>query len=119
MSSTSVFNMAEALERIDHDRETFQMMAEIFVEQGPKDLQEARVALTAGDMTGLARSSHRLKGAILQFCAPAALAACKELEEVAKADNQHRAVEVYPVLERELTSLLAALRNVLDKGMAA
>ena len=119
MSPEPVFNMEEALERVDQDRETFQMMAEIFQEQGPKDIREAQVALTAGDMAALARSSHRLKGAILQFCAPAALAACKELEEVAKAGNQGRAAEIYPVLERELTSLLAALQDVLDKGMAA
>ncbi len=119
MSHAPVFNMEEALERVDHDRETFQMMAEIFVEQGPKDLREAQAALTAGDTTGLARSSHRLKGAILQFCASTALAACKELEEVAKAGNQQRAAEVYPVLERELSSLVAALHDVLDKGMAA
>lgn len=119
MSQDSVFNFDEALERVDHDRETFQMMVEIFLEQGPKDLREAQAALGAGDMVSLARFSHRLKGAILQFCAPAALAACKELEEVAKAGNQGRAAKIYPVLERELISLLAALHDVLDKGMAA
>ena len=119
MSSEPVFNMEEALERVDHDRETFQMMAEIFLEQGPKDLREAQAALAAGDMAALARSSHRLKGAILQFCAPAVLAVCKELEEVGKAGNQGRAAELYPLLEQELTSLLAALHDVLDKGLAA
>ena len=29
MGQASVFDMAEALERVDHDYETFQMMAEI------------------------------------------------------------------------------------------
>ena len=119
MSPEPVFNMEEALERVDQDRETFQMMVELFLEHGPNDLREAQAALTAGDTTALAKSSHRLKGAILQFCAPAALAACKELEELAKAGNQGRAAEVYPVLERELASLLAALHEVREKGMAA
>lgn len=119
MSHASVFNMDEALERVDQDRETFQMMTEIFLEQGPKDLREAQAALSVGDLAALARSSHRLKGAILQFCAPAALAACKELEEVAKAGNQARAAHIYPLLERELSRLLAALQDVLDQGMAA
>ena len=119
MSSDLVFNMEEALERVDHDQETFQMMVELFLEHGPKDLRDAQAALTAGDLTALAKSSHRLKGAILQFCAPAALAACKELEETAKAGNQGRVAEVYPILDRELASLLAALRDVFEKGMAA
>ena len=77
------------------------------------------MALTAGDLPALARSSHRLKGAILQFCAPAALATCKELEDVAKAGNHDRAVACYPFLEQELTRLLAALHDVLKQGLAA
>ena len=53
MSPEPVFNMEEALERVDHDRETFQMMTEIFLEQGPKDLREAQVAVSARRPGGL------------------------------------------------------------------
>ena len=87
MSQDSVFSFDEALARVDDDRETFQMMIELFIEHGPKDLADTQSALDAGNAPGVARSSHRLKGAILQFCAPAALHACKELEESAKAGN--------------------------------
>jgi HPt (histidine-containing phosphotransfer) domain-containing protein len=114
-----VFSLDEALARVDDDRETFQVMVELFMEHGPKDLADAQAALDAGNAAGVARSSHRLKGALLQFCAPAALQACKELEESAKAENLARGGQLYTVLELEFQRLLAALRQVRDKGMAA
>jgi histidine phosphotransfer protein HptB len=119
MSQDSVFNFDEALARVDHDRETLLMMIELFLEHGPKDLGQAYTALTAGDAAAVARSSHRLKGAILQFCAPAALQVCKELEESAKAGNLARGGELYATLEEEVHRLLAGLRSILDQGMAA
>ena len=114
-----VFRLNEALARVDDDRETLQMMIELFMEHGPKDLADARAALDAGNATGVARSSHRLKGALLQFCAPAALQACKELEESAKAGNLAHGGQRYATLEQEFQRLLAALRQVRDKGRAA
>jgi HPt (histidine-containing phosphotransfer) domain-containing protein len=114
-----LFSLDEALARVDDDRETFQMMIELFLEHGPKDLADARAALEAGNAAGVARSSHRLKGALLQFCAPAALHACKALEESAKAGNLAQGGRLYATLEQEFQRLLDALRQVRDKGIAA
>ncbi|MGQ0557311.1 MAG: Hpt domain-containing protein [Nitrospiraceae bacterium] len=119
MSQDRVFSFHEALARVDDDRETFQMMIELFMEHGPKDLADARLALDAGNAPGVARSSHKLKGAILEFCAPVALHACKELEESAKAGNLADGGQLYATLEQEVQRLLDALRQVDDKGMAA
>lgn len=119
MTHDSVFNLNEALARVDHDRETFDMMVELFVEHGPKDLAEVKAALDLQNAVGVARSSHRLKGAILQFCAPAALHACKAMEETAKAGDLLHAGKLYTTLEQELWRLLNALRLERDKGLAA
>jgi HPt (histidine-containing phosphotransfer) domain-containing protein len=119
MTQDPVFDMDEALARVDHDRETFDMMLDLFVEHGPKDLAEAKAALDVQNSVGVARSSHRLKGAVLQFCAPAALDACKALEDTAKAGNLAQAEALYATLERELLRLLNALRLERDKGLAA
>jgi HPt (histidine-containing phosphotransfer) domain-containing protein len=115
----SVFSFQEALARVDDDRETFQMIAELFIEHGPKDLADVQTALESGNAAAVARSSHRLKGAMLQFCAPAALQACKELEASAKAGTLAQGGQLYATLEQEFHCLLAALRQVLGKGMAA
>jgi len=119
MSQDPIFSLDEALARIDYDRETFDMMAELFIEHGPKDLAEAKAALSVQNAVGVARSSHRLKGAILQFCAPATLHACKTLEEAAKAGNLQHAEALCATLEQELLRLLDALRHEREKGLAA
>ncbi len=114
-----VFSLEEGLARLDDDRETFQMMIDLFMEHAPKDLADAQAALNAGNAAGVARSSHKLKGAILQFCAPAALQACKDLEESAKAGNLAHGAQLYASLEYEVHRLLTALRQVRDGGIAA
>lgn len=119
MSHDAVFNLDEAMERVDQDRETFDMMLDLFLEHGPKDLADAKAALAVRDAPGVARSSHRLKGAILQFCAPAALHACKTLEDTAKGGNLSQADVLYATLEQEFLRLLNALRLERDKGLAA
>ncbi len=119
MSDGPIFHLDEALDRVDRDQETFEMMLDLFMEHSPKDLADTRAALDAGNAAGVARSSHRLKGAILQFCAPAALDACKALEESAKAGHLTHGEQLYTTLEREFHRLLDALRHVRDKGMAA
>lgn len=119
MSQDPVFSLDEALARVDDDRETFEMMVDLFLDHGPKDLAEAKAALGIQDAVGVARASHRLKGAILQFCAPAALQSCKALEETAKTGDLHYAEDLYATLERELLRLLNALRHERDKGLAA
>lgn len=119
MNQDSVFNLNEALARVDDDRETFDMMVDLFVEHGPKDLAETKAALGEHNAVGVARSSHRLKGAILQFCSPTALEACKVLEETAKAGDLSQAEALYDHLEQELLRLFTALRHERDKGLAA
>ena len=117
MNPDPIFSLDDALARVDHDTEIFQIMAEIFVEQGLKDLADAQAALAAQDAPALARSAHRLKGAILQFSAPTVFEATKQLEELGHAGNLESAVAVCATLEIELLRLLAALRQLLEKGL--
>lgn len=119
MGMECIFSLEAALAGVDDDREIFQAMAELFLEQGLKDLADAQAALATGDPQTLARAAHRLKGALLQFCAPTVLATTKELEELGKRANLDGAGAVCARLETELRQLLAALRETLDKGMGS
>ena len=119
MNHDQIFNLDEALARVDHDRDILQTMAELFVEHGPKDLADIKAALATRDTAAVARTAHRLKGAVLQFCAPAVFEATKTLEQVGKAGDLASAVEAATLLEAEVLRLVAALRQELDKGLAA
>lgn len=115
MNAGAIFNLEDALARVDHDREIFCIMAKLFVDQGPKDLADTQAALAANDAAALARCAHRLKGALLQFCAPSVFEATRELEELGNAGNLERAVAVCATLESELFRLLSALRRQLEQ----
>lgn len=119
MSMECIFCLETALAGVDDDREIFQAMAELFLEQGLKDLADTQSALAAGDPQALARAAHRLTGALLQFCAPTVLATTKELEELGKRADLDGAVAVCARLETELRQLLAALREALGTGMGS
>jgi histidine phosphotransfer protein HptB len=109
----AVFSLDEALSRVDHDVEILHTMAAIFVDQGPKDLEHLQAALASGDAAAVARDAHRLKGALLQFCAPAVFEATKELEAWGQAGDLTSARAACARLETELPRLLAALRGFL------
>jgi HPt (histidine-containing phosphotransfer) domain-containing protein len=117
MSTDCIFSVDAALAGVDHDWDIFTAMAETFVTVGPKDLTAAQAALAARDGAALARSAHRLKGALLQFCAPTVLAAAKELEELGERGRFDSAAAVCVRLEEELRELITALRETLLKGL--
>jgi histidine phosphotransfer protein HptB len=119
MSNEQIFSLTEALARTDQDVELFQVLAELFLEHGPKDMDEIKTALDARDAAAAGRSAHRLKGAVLQFCAPAALEAAMRMEEAGKAGDVAAAAGLCGKLESELSRLLDALRQAMDKGLAA
>lgn len=119
MSTGAVFNLAEALAQVDEDEELFQTLAELFVEQAPQDMAATRTALQDGDATALARAAHRMKGAILQFSAPALFDATKQLEALGQAGLLAEATPVCALVDQELGKLLTALRAYVAARLAA
>jgi HPt (histidine-containing phosphotransfer) domain-containing protein len=119
MADKAVFNLDEALARVEQDREILQTMVELFMEQGPKDLADIKAAVAVRNAAAVARSAHRLKGAVLQFCAPAAIMATREVEQMGKSDDLTCIDDAYARMETELVCLFASLRASLARGLAA
>lgn len=119
MSRETVFDLQEALSRVDDDRETFHAMIEVFLEQGPQDLAAVREALGRRDATAAARSAHRLKGSVLQFCADAAVEAAKAVEAAGKSGDVEETDRLFRKLETEAARLFEALRAEMKRDLAA
>ena len=119
MSAEGVFNLAEALTRVDEDEDLFQTLVELFIEQAPLDMAATQAALDAGDADALARAAHRMKGAILQFSAPALFEAATQLEALGKAGQVDTAQPVCARATQELQKLMAALSEYLAHRSAA
>lgn len=118
MSTEAIFNLAEALARVDEDEDLLYTLAELFVEQAPLDMAAARAALEAGDAAALARAAHRMKGALLQFSAPRVLAGISQLEALGKAGTLDQATTVCAHVDQELQTLITALREYAAKRPA-
>jgi len=119
MSEGQVFHLHEALSRVDHDLDIFYTIVDLFVELGPKDFLAVKAAVESGNPDAVAHTAHRLKGAVMQFCAPAAIEAAKQLEGLGRAGDLTGAGEICARLETELTRLVDALRRTHNKRRAA
>lgn len=119
MSHEPVFNLSEALTRVEEDEDLFQTLAELFIEQAPLDMAATKAALDAGDAKALGRAAHRMKGAILQFAAPRLFEITKELESLGNAGTMDRAAATCAAVDQELQKLIEALRAYVSTRPAA
>ncbi|HLW76999.1 MAG TPA: Hpt domain-containing protein [Bryobacteraceae bacterium] len=99
-----------ALSRVGGDAELLKEIAQLFLEDYPKVMEEIRSAASRGDAKDLERSSHGLKGSVANFGASDAMEAARTLETMGRAEQL---VEVQQVI-RTLELALAALRPELE-----
>jgi two-component system sensor histidine kinase/response regulator len=107
---TAAIDREVALSRVGGDAELLKEIAELFIEDYPKAMEEIRHAADAGDAKGLERSAHGLKGSVSNFGAAAAVDAARALESMGRA---HQLAEVQQVI-LSLELALAALRPELE-----
>jgi len=100
------------------DQEVVDIIAEVFVEQWPLDLQKMTSALAENDLTPLLHTAHALKGTLGMFGAKPAVLLAAELEQLAANKNvdatarvRALAMEKLSVLHAQVDLLLAALRS--------
>ena len=94
-----------ALQSVDGDTELLVEMAELFLQDSARLLQEIGEAVAAGDASGLHRSAHTLKGSVANFAAEEACETAFQLEMMGRSGNLTGASERY-------TALAAAMHQV-------
>jgi two-component system, sensor histidine kinase and response regulator len=116
--SGDVFNLADALERVEGDRELLAEMIGLFLEECPDLVAEIRAALIARDATALHHAAHTLKGSVGNFSAPRAFAAALTLEKLGRAGDLAAAPVAFASLEQELEHLHPILASFTVDGVA-
>jgi HPt (histidine-containing phosphotransfer) domain-containing protein len=116
--SGEVFNLADALERVEGDRELLAEMIGLFLEEYPDLVAELRSALTVHDATLLHHTAHTLKGSVGNFSAHRAFAAALTLEKLGRSGDLAAAPAAFAALERELEYLHPVLANFTVGGVA-
>ncbi len=116
MESLAVFVLSEALDLADGDQELFLTLANLFMQESPKELAAARSALARQDARGLAEAAHKLKGSVLPICAPRLFERAQRLELLGRQGEFAEAASVCADVESCLAEVHAALRNVIAGG---
>ncbi len=116
MDHTMVLNLPEALNRVDGDQDLFLTLAKIFLDESPKEAVAARAALERLDGAGLAAAAHKLKGSVMELCAPRLFESAKRLEELGRLGEFAEASSVCADVETHLAEVHAALRELITGG---
>ena len=116
MEKRAVLDLSEALSRADGDQDLFFTLAGIFLQESLKEAAAARAALGRQDRAGLAAAAHKLKGSVMEICAPRLFESAKRLEELGRRGEFAEASPVYADVETHLAEVHAALRELIAGG---
>ncbi|HEY0702971.1 MAG TPA: response regulator, partial [Candidatus Acidoferrales bacterium] len=93
---------SEILARFDGDAELVRELAEIFLKECPKFVDEIRVAIQNADGLALQRAAHSLKGSVGNFTPKDAHTSAHQLEMLGKLGTTDGAAPILAVLEMQL-----------------
>ncbi len=101
-----------ARERIGGSEEILRDLAELFVRESPKMMQEIRAAIDRSDHPELRRTAHTLKGSAAVFVAQPTVDAALQLEQLGARGTLDGAEEAWSELAAEVDGLLPVLRRL-------
>jgi HPt (histidine-containing phosphotransfer) domain-containing protein len=109
---SSVFDLSEALDRVDGDKVLLSEMAELFLESYPGYLSRIKEAVIQADLTALTQAAHALKGSVGNFTTREPFEVARTLEQLGRQGNIDMASQVVVELEHVLAQLTPALENL-------
>jgi two-component system, sensor histidine kinase and response regulator len=117
-AANGILDEAEALSRVGDDPQLLGELAEVFLGECPRLLEDIRTAVAKRDTPKLRLAAHSLKGAIDNFAAQGAYQAALRLEMLGRDGNLAEAEQACAGLQKEIDRLLPAVANLADRGRA-
>ena len=108
----TVFNLEDAMERVDGDRELLKEIIDIFFEDCPNQLARIKDGISTGDAKIIEEAAHSLKGASSNIGAMAVRQKAYELELMGKKAELQRAKKAIIELENEVKRLKDELKRI-------
>jgi HPt (histidine-containing phosphotransfer) domain-containing protein len=100
------------LDGLDGNSELLIELVRLFSEEAPQLIEAMRKSLQQGDMQGLARSAHSMRGAASNFSAHGTVSMALQLEDDAKRGDTESARNALAALEVIVERLLTELENL-------
>jgi HPt (histidine-containing phosphotransfer) domain-containing protein len=88
------------------DRQLLQEVVEAFLEECPGLMEQARVAVAAGDTKQIRRTGHTLKGVMRTLGLETAALLAADLEEIGRSANLESAASVVARLESRIDEIV-------------
>jgi two-component system, sensor histidine kinase and response regulator len=95
-----------AMSVVAGDRQLLQEIVEAFLEECPELIEQARVAVAAGDATQIRRAGHTLKGVMRTLGLESAALLAADLEEMGRSANLESAASAVARLETRLGEIM-------------
>ncbi len=108
-----VFDLSKALDVVAWQKELFQEIAHLFLENLPVHLSQIQEGIARGDASALEHAAHSLKGSVGNFGAKRSYDAAYLLEELGKNGKTDEAGEVLTKLKMELKALEKEMKKHL------
>jgi HPt (histidine-containing phosphotransfer) domain-containing protein len=106
----SVFDYDGTMQRLGGDRELYDELVQVFLEDSADLMHRLQNAIERNDGRAIEHAAHTLKGLTLNFGAPQAVSAAATIEEQARAGNHHDVVRMLPQLQDAVGKLTRALQ---------
>jgi PAS domain S-box-containing protein len=106
----TAFDLADALSRVEGDRELLAELVDIFRSESPRMMDDIRLAFRAGDPTRLERAAHALRGSVGSLGARAVGQSAAQLEALGRSGSVTNGEALLATLERDLDDLEHALQ---------
>ncbi|NIP98717.1 MAG: response regulator, partial [Akkermansiaceae bacterium] len=103
-----------ALENAGNDRSLLRNLVEVCLEDVPRQLDEVRASIKAGDSAGVNAASHTLKGSLMVLGKLPVCKIARELEQMGAEDDLVEAEEVFRSLEKGVEVLCRELAAYLE-----
>ncbi|HZD92676.1 MAG TPA: Hpt domain-containing protein [Candidatus Sulfotelmatobacter sp.] len=98
--------------RVDENDELLLDLINVFETEFPEMMRQLEATIRRGDAVGVERSSHKIKGSLLQFSAHAAAAAALRLEQLGRSGAVAGAEVFFQGLTQETDLLLKSLHTM-------
>ncbi|GAA3544520.1 response regulator [Zobellella aerophila] len=105
-----------ALQNLEGNNALLEELAELFLEECPKLMQEIETTSAEGDAVALRRAAHTLKGSAQVIGARAVGGAALGLETLARAGDLDKLAQARRRLEQSLAELAPALKAAIGRG---
>ena len=111
-SQTPPIDIDRIMTRVGGRRQILKKMVDIFTEELPDQIVALHRAIAQQSPEDLRQAAHALKGSVANFDAKAAYEVAFALEQMGKSNDLSQASETCQVLERELSAVQNALKEL-------